>query len=182
MLASNARQGDRAAFEALVRRHKGSLYGWVRRYVGQPDDAYDIVQDAFIAVWESLHRYDLSRPFLPWLRTIALNKCRDFSRRQKFRRWLLQAYGAEAPLAVESMGPEDDETRDAESECLRRLDRAIANLPVAYKEPLLLTTVGGLSQQEVAAALRTTTKAIEMRLRRARRKLADALVEPKGEG
>jgi RNA polymerase sigma-70 factor (ECF subfamily) len=182
VLASSARQGDRAAFEALVRRHKASLYGLVRRYVGQADDAYDLVQEAFIVAWETLHRYDPGRPFLPWLRTIALNKCRDFSRRQKFRRWLLRAYGAEIPLLAESMGQHEDEAQIAESERLRRLDRAIADLPANYKEPLLLTTVGGLSQQEVAATLHTTPKAIEMRLRRARKKLAHALGESESEG
>lgn len=182
-LASKAQRGDRSAFETLVRRHKIPLYRLVRRYVGQADDAYDLVQDTFIAAWEALHRYDLSRPFLPWLRTIALNKCRDFSRRRTFRRWLLQAYAAESVATSGSADQECVETQAAiENERLRRLDKAIAALPAIYKEPLLLTTVGRLTQEEAAAVLHTTGKAIEMRLRRARRKLADILGEPTGEG
>ena len=55
------------------------------------------------------------------------------------------------------------------------MDRAIADLPAFYKEPLLLTVVSGVSQQEAADLLKTTPKAIEMRLRRARKKLAQAL-------
>ena len=60
---------------------------------------------------------------------------------------------------------------------LARLDKAIASLPALYKEPLLLTTVQGLSQDEAAAILKTTRKAVEMRLYRARRKLSEMLDE-----
>ena len=62
-----------------------------------------------------------------------------------------------------------------EDDRLRRLDDAIAMLPALYKEPLLLATIGGLSQQATAAALKTTPKAIEMRLRRARQQLSSLL-------
>lgn len=159
------------------------MYRLIRRYVGQSDDAYDLLQDTFISAWEALHRYDASRPFLPWLRTIALNKCRDFSRRRTFRRWLLQAYAAEPSAALGSAEQESDQAQAAlENVRLRRLDQAIAALPASYKEALLLTTVGRLTQEEAAAALHTTTKAIEMRLRRARQKLAAALGEPTSEG
>ncbi len=64
-LAAQARQDDRRAFDDLVRRHKAPLYRFVRRYVGDGDDAYDIVQDAFISAWGALKRYDPGRPFAP---------------------------------------------------------------------------------------------------------------------
>lgn len=67
----------------------------------------------------------------------------------------------------------DDEQTDLER--LHRLDQAIAGLPAFYKEPLLLTTVGGLSNIEAAETLKTTPKAIEMRLYRARQKLNSTL-------
>lgn len=181
-LAARAQLNDRAAFESLVRRHKGSLYRLIRRYVGHADDAYDLVQDTFIAAWEALHRYDSGRPFLPWLRTIALNKCRDFGRRQTFRRWIMRAYAAEPSTSQELVEGEAVGAQAArDDERLRRLDQAIATLPAAYKEPLLLTTVGGLTQEAAAAQLRVSTKAVEMRLRRARRKLASMLGQPESE-
>jgi RNA polymerase sigma-70 factor (ECF subfamily) len=78
---------------------------------------------------------------------------------------------------------EHDSTDDRrEAERLRRLDSAIAELPSFYKEPLLLTTVGGLSQEETAKQLGTTTKAVEMRIRRAKKKLNSALADLKREG
>ena len=176
-LASRAQQGDRKAFELLVGRHKDALYRLLRRYLGNADEAYDLLQDTLISVWESLPGYDSKRSFFAWTRAIALNKCRDFSRRQRFRRWFSQVLATE-PKA-DSLSPaehaEFTEAEGQQEQRLRRLDAAIAALPALYKEPLILTTVDGLSQDAVASILCTTTKAIEMRLRRARRQLAEAL-------
>lgn len=175
-LASLAQQGDQVAFDTLVRRHKLPLYHFVRRYIGQSDDAYDVLQDTFIAVWRALRRYDRTRPFLPWLRTIALNKCRDFSRRQGVRRLLTRALAIEDPPDKKTDPFELETQNDAqEAERLQRLDQAIAGLPAIYKEPLLLTTVAGLSQKEAAALLKISVKALEMRLYRARQKLAETV-------
>lgn len=170
-LAAAARNGDRGAFEALIRREKAGLYAFVRRYVGDADDAYDVVQDAFVAAWRALGRYDPARSFPVWLRAIALNKCRDHGRRAKVRRLLTTAFASEPPIPV---------ARENEPD-LVRLDAAIARLPALYKDPLLLTTAGGLSTAEAAQALRTSPKAVEMRLYRARRQLAEWLAEtPEG--
>ena len=181
-LAFQAQIGDRHAFELLVQRYKGPLYRFVRRYVGNDDDAYDIVQDAFISAWMALKRYDKNRSFPVWLRAIALNKCRDFGRRQSVRRRFrsMIAYFESIREVEQSELARDDDGREAER--LRRLDLAIAELPAFYKEPLLLTTVGGLTQEDAAKQLGTTTKAIEMRIRRAKKRLDAALSDLKKEG
>ena len=166
-LIKRAASGDRAAFEAVVRRQKQPLFRFIRRYVGNDDDAYDLLQDSFVAAWTAMGRFDSSRPFVPWLRTIALNKCRDFSRRQTVRRAMLGLFAAVSGWQTDAADPQADR--------LDRLDRAIAELPAFYKEPLLLTAVSGLSHNEAAAILKTSPKAIEMRVRRARQKLAKAL-------
>lgn len=180
-LAALAARGERAAFEVLVRRHKGPLFAFVRRYVGLRDDAHDVLQDAFLAAWLALNRYDPSRPFLPWLRAITLNKCRDFGRRQKVRRLLLLAKAAE-PEPERVLSPDEAAPNAVEALRLQRLDAAIAALPSFYKEPLLLTAVSGLSHLEAASLLKTTPKAVEMRLRRARQRLATAVGEDSREG
>ena len=161
----------------LVGRHKEAVYRLIRRYLGNADDAYDLLQDTLISVWESLPRYDAKRSFIAWTRTIALNKCRDFSRRQKFRRWfsMIQAAEPSAPSLSPAEQVDLTEAQAKQEQRLRCLDAAIAALPALYKEPLLLTTVEGLSQDAVAQILETTTKAIEMRLRRARHRLAEVL-------
>jgi RNA polymerase sigma-70 factor (ECF subfamily) len=182
-IAACAKNGDRSAFELLVRRHKEDLYRFIRRYVGQADDAYDVLQNCFVSAWSGLQRYDPARPFLPWLRTIALNKCRDFGRRQTVRWLVLRAF------ASENGGEQSTEAQEraigdeaAEASRLAKLDRAIARLPAFYKEPLLLTTVSGLSHQETAELLKTTPKAVEMRIYRARRKIVASLGEGAPEG
>jgi len=181
-LALQAQTGERHAFDLLVRRHKDLLYRFVRRYIGNDDDAYDIVQDTFISAWMAMKRYDRQKSFTTWLRAIALNKCRDFGRRQTVRRRFLRLVAPNEQAAPSDWEPNVRAAQDAfETKRLQRLDRAIAELPPFYKEPLLLTTTAGLSQQAAAAELRTTTKAIEMRIRRAKKKLAEALSDLKGE-
>ncbi len=180
-LASTAQQGNHQAFETLVGRHKELLYRLARHYVGNSDDAYDLLQETFMSTWENLHRYDPKRSFIAWARTIMLNKCRDYSRRRRFRGWIEQLFAAEP--SNEPLSPEiEAELREMncqEGHRLRRLEEAIAELPALYKEPLLLTMIGGLSQQATATALKTTTKAIEMRLRRARHHLSKILDAPR---
>lgn len=173
-LAVRAADGDERAFAALVGRHKATLYRVARRYVGDADDACDIVQASFVSAWSALGRYDPARGFAPWLRTIALNKCRDHARRAAVRR-LLTFSGA--VRAAETVA---DPQHGAEAEWIAReelaaLDRAIAALPRALKEPLLLTVFTGLSQAEAGRELGISVKAVETRVYRARRVLAEAI-------
>ncbi|MES2255558.1 MAG: RNA polymerase sigma factor [Pseudomonadota bacterium] len=175
-IAARAKTGDRHAFDLLVQRHKEELYRFVRRYVGQSDDAQDVLQNCLLSAWTGLARYDPARPFIAWLRIVALNKCRDFGRRQTVRRMLLRAFTADAAGYDRVEVSADARDSEAEySERLTRLDRAIWELPALYKDPLLLTAVSGLTQLEAAEILKTTPKAVEMRLYRARRKLLAVL-------
>lgn len=180
-LARAAKNGDRAAFEALVALHKATLYRIARRYVGQSDDAYDIVQDTFVAAWLSLSRFDARQAFGPWVRTILLNKCRDASRRQAVRRKLLHWFGlGDADSAADDPPDAASETGDDSDIRLAALDRAIAILPPRLKEPLVLTALQGMSHRDAAVQLGLTTKAVELRVHRARKKLAELLRTPDG--
>ena len=179
-LAKRARTGDRRAFEALVSRHKDALFRLARSYLGNSDDAYDITQDVFVAAWLALDRFDSSKDFGVWLRTIALNKCRDFSRRQTARRRMLRFFALEQSIRSTAQQIES-RAIDEEAQRLEQLNKAIAELPAFYKAPLLLTMVNGLSQQAIADTLKTTPKAVEMRIRRARKKLNEKL-KIEGEG
>jgi RNA polymerase sigma factor (sigma-70 family) len=172
-LARRAANGDERAFAELVGRHKAALYRLLRRYTGDPDDAYEAVQEAFIAAWAALDRYDPSRPFLAWLRPIALNKARDRGRRAAFRRLLFSPLGIEESGALAEPDPATPpDERLIEHHEMARLDRAVARLPSPLKEAVILTAFEGLSQQEAAAILGVSAKAIETRAYRARRMLA----------
>ncbi len=175
-LARAAAAGDERAFSHLVARHKNGLYRLLRRYLGEPDEAHEAAHEAFIAAWSALGRYDPARPFGAWLRTIAINKARDRGRRLAFRRLV---FGDRRPEDLPAGSQRDPGATPAEAllekERLARLDRAIARLPRALKEPLLLTAIEGMSQMDAAAILNVTPKAIETRVYRARRALAEAL-------
>ena len=176
-LAVSAAHGDKAAFDMLIRRHKDSLYRFARRYVGQPEDAYDVLQDSFVSMWLAIGRYDPERPFGPWMRRIVVNKCRDFGRRQAVRRMLLRLFSLETPDSDSEYEPEGNEG-DLAAERLGKLEEAVAELPSRYKEPLLLTAMDGMSHLEAASVLNISAKAVEMRVYRARQQLRKALGEP----
>jgi len=176
-LAVAARDGDEAAFAAIMRRHKGWLYQFIRRYVTDRDDAYDVLQESFVSAWGALSRFDPERPFEAWLRRIALNKCRDRARRNAVRRAALRVLGlAEAAASSQSIAPAADSAASAD-EALRRLEGAIARLPRQLKEPLVLTMLEGLSHKDAGALLGINAKAVETRVYRAKRQLA-ALLKP----
>lgn len=173
VLQSKAAAGDIGAFDALMRETKAGLYRFVRRYVGDAEEAYDLVQEAYAAAWSAIRRYDPTRSFEAWLRTIAINKCRDWSRRRRVRRLLMggvDVHSTEAlAIADGAIPPEDRHDADVMT---RRLHVAIAALPSKLKEPLLLTAIEERSQAETAQILGLSVKAVEMRVARARQKLA----------
>ena len=171
ILAAAARNGDSRAFAELMRRHKGWVYRFIRSYVGEREDAHDLLQDCFISAWRALPRFDVDRPFTGWLRRIALNKCRDHSRRKVVRRAALKLLGQMQGSTREMAADDLVELGDT----LRQLEIEIAQLPRSLKEPLILTAFEGLSHKDAANLLNLTVKAIEVRIYRAKRHLAERL-------
>lgn len=167
--------GDQRAFTQLMRRHKESLYRLVRGYVGDAGEAYDLVQESFIAAWNALSRFDGSRSFGVWLKRIAINKCRDWRRRRAVRQFFYKAEDIERPgLQIEEPFAAANNREDE----LARLDNAIAALPQGLKEPLLLSLTDELTHRQIAEALGLTAKAVEVRIYRAKQALTDALTGP----
>lgn len=155
---------------------KADLYRFIRRYVGDEAEAHDVLQEAYASAWLAMRRYDPARPFDVWLHSIALNKCRDWSRRRSVRRVVRGVMGLDAPEAT-AVG-EDAPMPEARLDDQRRaqdLQHALSELPDALKAPLLLATLEGRSHAEVASILGITPKAVETRIARARKKLVDAL-------
>jgi RNA polymerase sigma factor (sigma-70 family) len=175
-LARRAAAGDERAFSDLVRRHKEPLYRLLRRYTGDADDAYEAAHEAFIAAWSAIRRYDPNRPFLAWLRTIAINKARDRGRRAAFRRLLFGTDGLEGGRALTEPDPgaAADQVMIERQEMLT-LDQAVARLPASLKEALLLTAFEGCTQPEAGEILGVSAKTIETRVYRARKILAQTL-------
>ena len=176
-LVARALAGEDAAFGLLMGRHKNWVFRFVARYVGREEEALDLVQESFFAAWLALSSYDPQRPFGAWLRRIALNKCRDRSRREKVRRMLSIFVGGgeedELPEVVDGAAGPERQTESRQE--LDRLELAMQRLPRSLKEPLLLTTLEGLSHREAGELLGLNAKAVEMRVYRARAQLEDLL-------
>lgn len=171
--------GDNRAFTEIMRKHKNAVYRFVRQYVGDADEAYDLVQETFVAAWSALSGFDEAKPLSAWLRRIALNKCRDWSRRRKVRRFFFAAVSIDSSSQeIASPAPTDDSAQDIQ---LATLDASLAALPQSLKEPLLLTLFEGLSHKEAARVLNVSPKAIETRIYRARQILAQQLTTPQTE-
>jgi RNA polymerase sigma factor (sigma-70 family) len=173
-LVALALVGDARGQSALMARHRAPVYRLVRAHVGDADEALDVTQEAFIAAFGALARYDPARPFRHWIARIALNKCRDWARRRAVRGFFTRARPMEEAAAVADPGLAPDARMLAEEET-RALGRALAALPANLKEPLLLCAIEGMSQAEAGAVLGLSAKAVEMRLYRARARLAELL-------
>lgn len=166
-------RGEQRAFTVLMRRHKEKLYRFIRAYVGDADEAYDLTQESFVAAWAGLSRFDSKRSFPIWLRRIALNKCRDWGRRRVVRRFFFAAQSLDTP-GIDIAAPQEP-TGGSQELRLAALDAAIASLPASLKEPLVLTALEGLSHKDAAIFLGITAKAVETRIYRAKALLTRAL-------
>lgn len=176
-LAALAHRGREAAFAELFARHRSRVYRLILNNVADADEALDLVQETFLSAHRALGRYDAARPMAGWLATIALNKCRDWSRRRTVRRWLWRARPIEDVADTLGDGAPGQDAAAADRDRLTRLRAAIAELPAALREPLVLCAVEGASQGEAAAILGISAKAVETRLRRARQRLSEMLPE-----
>lgn len=174
-LAALSLAGRQAAFAQIMHRHGQAVFRLVRGCIGDGEEALDLSQETFVSAYQALARYDRERPMRTWLSAIALNRCRDWSRRRKVRRLLFFAspLGAEAEAVADPNAAIDDAAGDRQE--LDRVRRAIATLPAALKEPLVLQAIEGFSQAETAAVLAISEKAVETRLYRARAKLLEKL-------
>jgi len=171
-LAALTIAGRQTAFAEIMRRHREPLYRMIKGYVGNPEDALDLVQESFVSAYKRLDSYDRERPMRAWLARIAINKCRDWARRRAVRQFLFSAGPIPEEGSVADPAPLIDQAA-ADKEALSLLWEDIASLPRALKEVLLLRVIDGLTQAETASVLRISEKAVETRLYRARKRLSD---------
>lgn len=173
-LALAAASGDRAAFARLLIALAPRFAAVIRAQNIPPADLDDVMQEAALGVWRALGDYAPDRPFAPWAVMIAANKARDWRRRRLVRAFWLAASPLEGAASARDTAP-DPETSAMEAQALARARAAIADLPDALRQPLLLTAIAGFTHAQAAAALGVTPKAIETRIARARAALAKAV-------
>lgn len=162
-----ARQGDRAAFGALVRRHQDRVYRHLLRLTGSREDALELAQDVFVKAWQALPEWRPEARFSTWLYRIAANAALDLLRRRQVVDYVALEDEHDAPS--QAPGPEAQlQTRQR----LLGLEAALARLPAAQREIVLLREVEGLAYEELAQVLGVDAGTVKSRLARARAALA----------
>lgn len=176
-LVSRVLAGREDFFEVLVRRYQSRVVAHVARMVGSREDALDLAQEIFLKVFGALDRYNPSYKFSTWLFRIAGNAAIDHLRKRRPRTIPL-----EAPDADGKMSPVEYKSADLDPYAeLRNLERgsaiarAIAALPVEFRELITLRHFGGLSYEQIAEVKRMPLGTVKNKLFRARAVLKDRL-------
>ena len=161
--------GDMKAFEVLYGRHRGPLYRYILRQVGEPATANDLYQQSWEKVIRSRHRFRESSPFQAWMYRIARNNVIDHFRRQK-------PLDKRLPDEVEAPGPGPEERTD-DVHRQQDLERALQELPDEQKEVLLLKLESGLNLKTIADVVGINQETAKSRLRYAVSKLRACLAK-----
>jgi RNA polymerase sigma-70 factor (ECF subfamily) len=158
-------RGDTSAFELLVAKHHKVVFNVALRMVGDYEEARDVTQATFAKAWEKLATFDPSHRFFSWLYRIMINHSLDLIERRR----------RQVPLDRElpsSTRPDRDFEADERAEWVHK---ALARLPRASREVLVLRHFTELSYQEIAEALKVPEKTVKSRLFEARQKLGEIL-------
>jgi len=176
-LVGAARDGDRQAFDELVRRTYVDTYTLAVRLTANEEDARDVVQEAYLRAWKGIKRFRGDAQFSTWLYRITANAAYTLVQKRRRRRTepletvdepVEAAVGAQPEAAAES------------ALLLEQLSAAVAELPPKLRAIVVLKDVYGLSHEDIAEELGISIAAAKVRLHRARKKLRDRLFEEQG--
>ena len=171
--------GDEAALTGLMDRYEEPIFHFVHRHVLNNEDARELAQEVFVRLFFNAAKFKPEAKFSTWLYQIALNLCRDHVKSRRARQAaqtdsLTEREDDEehpaGDVAVENRTPSDAAQA---REKLAALDDGMAALPHDLRTALVLTTLEQRSHQECAELLKTTPKAIETRVYRARKFLLE---------
>lgn len=163
--------GDHAAFALLVQRHTQRYYALAYRSVFQRSEAEDIVQEAFLKLWQQPHLWQKERgvKFTTWFYRLVLNLCHDHNKRKRPQ-----------PLPEDFDVADDRENAEEALTNKRRemaVGQALKQLPERQRTALNLCFYEGLSNQEAADIMGVRLKALQSLLMRAKTELKEQLIE-----
>ena len=187
VLMQRFQRGDERAFEVLMRRLEGPLFGYILRLVPREDVAQDLLQDTFLRVIRSAQSYQPTAKVSTWIYTIARNLCLDRYRRQRGRR--------EESMDADLFGEEglsfhnilhDSEQQDPSEEAeadrfLGRLGAALERLNPDQRDVFVLREVQGYKFHEIAGIVGESENTVKSRMRYALQTLQRLLASERGE-
>ena len=167
-LVSSFLEGDRRAFDELMRVHEDRVFSVCLRILTDRDAALDAVQETFITVYRKAGQFTGASAFSTWLYRIAVNTCYDQLRRS--RRHQAQPLG-------DTTDPADERSEDVLGSVELRpdLEQALASLAPEFRAAVVLSDLEGLPLQAVAEALDIPIGTVKSRVFRGRRLLAEHL-------
>ncbi|MGH7960714.1 MAG: sigma-70 family RNA polymerase sigma factor [Candidatus Binatia bacterium] len=161
--------GSQHAFGVLVQRHTERFYRLAYRYVQSQQTAEDIVQDAFLKLWEDPGKWQPERnsKFTTWFYRVVVNLCLDWQKKKR-------------PLALDDALPLPDEGETPDTAMIRTqqqkiLETEIAALPERQRTALNLCFDEGLSNQEAAEVMGLHLKALQSLIMRAKATLKERM-------
>jgi RNA polymerase sigma-70 factor, ECF subfamily len=166
-------QKDAGALEALYDRYGRAAYSLARRILTEETLARDVVQEVFLSLWRDARRFDAGRGTVAtYLLSMTHHRAVDVVRREEhLRRWRTSDEGLE--LAPDPKARVEDEVEASERR--NEVRAALAELPVAQREALLLAYFGGYTQREVAALVGVPLGTVKTRMAAGMRKMREAL-------
>ena len=175
-LARRAAGGDEDAFAQLVGLHEKKVYGLALRMCGNPENAADAAQEAFLAAWKGLPRFRGEAGFSTWLYRLTSNAAIDHLRRVKRQRGEVSLDGGGPGLDAVDNAP-SPQAQAEETELREAVAEGLSMLSEDHRQALLLRELRGLSYEEIASELRVDLGTVKSRISRARGSLRKILVK-----
>ncbi len=181
VLARQALAGDQYAFEGLLMRYSTPLFNFISRFLGDYDQASDILQQVFIQLHTSLPTLRTDKPLKAWLFQVARNRCLDELRRKHAIHFseleIVNDDDELSPLAaIPDTGPLPEELAER-SDLQQRLQEAIEALPIKFRSVVLLRYAGQLSFSEIGQTLNMPEATAKTYFQRAKPLLRAALMK-----
>jgi RNA polymerase sigma-70 factor (ECF subfamily) len=175
-LVRRAQEGDRSAFDALVRLYEQQVLRLALQMVRTPEEARDLYQEAFLKVYRSLHRFRHKARFSTWLYRVVMNACLDHLRRRSTRKEVQAAEGGEGEEDYFQNLAEDRPALDPERAVLsqelgRRIGEALRGLNPRERLVFELKHYQGLKLRAIGELCRTSEQTVKNCLFRATQKL-----------
>ncbi len=178
LLVQETARGNTKAFDALVLKYQHRIIGAISRYIGNPSEAQDAAQDAFIKAYEALPKFRGESEFYTWLYRIAINTAKNYLVRSGRSPKLVDYDVHDAEHYVPERLQSDSLAPDAEllqEDLHRRIFSAIAKLPEDLRVAITLRELEGFNYQQIADATDCPIGTVRSRIFRAREILNEVI-------
>lgn len=176
-LVERAQAGDKKAFELLVSKYQRRLSRLVARFVKDPDEVADVVQETLIKAYRSLGNFRGESAFYSWIYRIAVNTAKNYLNQNSLN-YAISATdkdGEEVDLTEKIADWHTPEAEMINREIMDTINQAIEQLPEELRQAIVLREVDGLSYDEIAQVMNSPAGTVRSRISRARDAIAEQL-------